>query len=593
MKLSAAVRELNKLKGQLNQIEQIIKNTKTHSLWTHEASLRKKLKNLEEMKKFFLKKRYAKRVREIEETYKEYEDLLNYVSERLLEAYNEDNETNFKLYEITNEYYESYISSGLMHVLITKFIPKIINEKLEVIFPKSPKDEYKEARKLKRTIYLHLGETNTGKTYNAMEKLKQSNKGIYLAPLRILALENYERLNNEGIPCDLLTGEEEIINEEAKHISCTIEKLDVKEEYDVAVIDEIQMINDDRRGDAWTRALLGLKCKEIHICGALNTKTLLIDIIKSIGDEYTLKTYTRDIPLEIDEKPFKYKEVKEGDALVVFSKRRVLELGVYYSNLGIKSSIIYGDLPPEVRKKQYAQFLNKESTILITTDAIGMGVNLPIKRIVFMDIKKFDGKEFRLLTSQEVKQIAGRAGRKGIYETGFVGTFGDNLDFIRESIEKEDKEVEYAILGPSEDILNIKTASLSEKLAIWSEKVPQSILYEKMDIGEYLIILHNLRKYKLPEIIQWKLIMIPFDVKVEDLMDTFLFYVDELFIGKRAEISKPTYKYESLEEFELYYQKINIYYSFGKKFEVTFDEEWVYNERRKVSEEINKFLLKL
>ncbi|MCM1991643.1 DEAD/DEAH box helicase [Oceanirhabdus seepicola] len=593
MKLSAAVRELNKIKGQLNQVEQIITHTKTHSLWTHEASLRKKLKSLEEMKKGFLKKRYAKRVREIEEIYKEYEDLLNYVSKRLLDDYNEDNETNFKLHEIIEDYYENYISSGVMNVLITKFIPKIINEKLDVIFPKSPKDEYKDARKIKRTIYLHLGETNTGKTYNAIQKLKQSNKGVYLAPLRILALENYERLNNEGVPCNLLTGEEEIIQQDAKHISCTIEKLDVNEEYDVAVIDEIQMINNDRRGAAWTRALLGLKCKEIHICGALNTKTLLIDIIKSIGDEYIPKEYKRDIPLEIDEKAFRYKEVKEGDALVVFSKRRVLELGAYYSNSGIKSSIIYGDLPPEVRKKQYAQFLNQESRILITTDAIGMGVNLPIKRIVFMDIKKFDGKEFRLLTSQEVKQIAGRAGRKGIYDTGFVGVSGDNIDFISDCINKEDKEIEYAVLGPSEDILNIKTASLSEKLAVWSEKVPQSILYEKMDIGEYLIILHNIRKYRLPEIVQWKLIMIPFDVKVEELMNAFLYYVDELFIGKRDEISKPTYKYESLEEFELYYQKINIYYSFGKRFEVTFDEAWVYSERRKVSEEINKFLLKL
>ena len=44
--------------------------------------------------------------------------------------------------------------------------------------------------------------------------LKQcAKKGIYLSPLRILALENYEKLNNEGVPCDLITGEEEIINE--------------------------------------------------------------------------------------------------------------------------------------------------------------------------------------------------------------------------------------------------------------------------------------------------------------------------------------------------------------------------------------------
>lgn len=61
---------------------------------------------------------------------------------------------------------------------------------------------------------------------------------------------------------------------------------------------------------------------------------------------------------------------------------------------------------------QYEQFINKENKVLVTTDAIGMGVNLPIRRIVFMAIRKFDGEEVRELTSQEVKQIAGRAGRK-------------------------------------------------------------------------------------------------------------------------------------------------------------------------------------
>ncbi|ETJ29304.1 ATP-dependent RNA helicase, superfamily II, partial [human gut metagenome] len=70
------------------------------------------------------------------------------------------------------------------------------------------------------------------------------------------------------------------------------------------------------------------------------------------------------------------------------SKKRVLEIAQEYSERGIKCSIIYGDLPPEVRKMQYEQFVNKETKVLVTTDAIGMGVNLPIQRIVFMSIRK-------------------------------------------------------------------------------------------------------------------------------------------------------------------------------------------------------------
>ncbi len=593
MKVSVAESELKKLKNQIKQIEQIIKNTKINSLWEHEASLRKKLKLIAEIEKLFNKNRNSTKHKEANRLYKNYEELLNYVSERLLSDYNQKNNADHKLEEIIDNHYESYKSSGLMNTLITKYIPKLINEKLDIIFPRNPKDEYKQARKIKRTIYLHLGETNTGKTYNAMQRLKKSKKGIYLAPLRILALENYERLNDEGATCNLFTGEEELIHQNADHISCTIEKLNINEEFEIAVIDEIQMIVDEKRGSAWTRALLGLRCREIHICGALNAKELLIDIIKDMGDDYIIKEYKRNIPLEIEEKSFRYKDVKDGDALVVFSKKRVLELALFYSNFGIKCSIIYGDLPPEVRKKQYTQFLNKETSILITTDAIGMGVNLPIKRIVFMEIKKFDGKEFRFLNSQEVKQIAGRAGRKGIYDVGYVTAYGNNCEFIKECINKKDNPIEYAILGPSEDILNIENVSLTEKLSVWSEKECESLLYEKMDIGEYLVVLHNIRRYKLSQIDQWKLLKIPFDVDNKDLMDTFISYIDELFIAKRNEIFKPIYKFEALDELEIYYQKINLYYSFGKIFGPTIDEEWIYEERKNVSEKINNLLLKI
>ena len=83
------------------------------------------------------------------------------------------------------------------------------------------------------------------------------------------------------------------------HTACTIEKLDINQEYEVGIIDEIQMIDDDQRGASWTRALLGLKCKEIHVCGAINTKELLIKILEDCGEEYEIKEYKREIPLEV------------------------------------------------------------------------------------------------------------------------------------------------------------------------------------------------------------------------------------------------------------------------------------------------------
>lgn len=585
MKKGAIERNFKKVKGQFAQIQEIAVHTKPNALWEHEAAVRKKLKELKEFKK--------ENFKDYKRVYENYSELLEYISTRLVEDYNKKNNTDFNFHNILKNRGESYFKSGIISVLITEHIPEIISSEFDRVFPSNPKNEYEESRKFNRKFYLHLGETNTGKTYNAMMRLKEATKGIYLSPLRILALENFERLNREGIKCNLATGEEEIRIEGADHVCSTIEKLDISEEYEVGIIDEIQMIANDQRGAAWTRAVLALKSKEIHICGAINAKDLLIEIIEDCGEEYEIIEYKRDIPLVMEDKSFVYQSTCDGDALVTFSKKKVLELAYHYSSLGKKVSLIYGDLPPEVRKKQYNQFINKESTILISTDAIGMGVNLPIKRIIFMDIKKFDGNEIRYLTSQEVKQIAGRAGRKGIYEVGYVTSYGNTQDFIRESLDSRDEIIEEAVIGPSEAILKISSLSLREKLALWITKEEKMPFYRKMDISEYLVILDNLRHYKLEERIQWKLLKIPFDVSNDKMMNAFLSYVDELFIAKREFITKPRCLLQDLNELELYYQKINLYYSFSKVFSLNFDEQWVYESRAKVSDDINSVLKKI
>lgn len=70
----------------------------------------------------------------------------------------------------------------------------------------SPKSWYNENKKFERSIHLHLGPTNSGKTHSALTRLSQSQTGIYLGPLRLLAHEIYEKLNNQGVPCNLITG---------------------------------------------------------------------------------------------------------------------------------------------------------------------------------------------------------------------------------------------------------------------------------------------------------------------------------------------------------------------------------------------------
>ncbi|MBU3098953.1 MULTISPECIES: helicase-related protein [Clostridium] len=576
-------REFKKLKGQISQIEEIVHHSKPVALIEHEVAIRKKLKKIKELENEGLK--------DFKKVYEKYEELLEDISKRMLEDYNKRNGTDFEFHKVLKGKYNTFFNYGFMLLLTKQHIPKLIIKEFEEKFPDNPKDEYVEARSMDRIIYIHLGDTNTGKTYNAVERLKTAQKGIYLSPLRILALENFEKLNNEGIICNLLTGEEEVLKIGSTHVSCTIEKVNLKEHYDIAVIDEIQMIKDQHRGMAWSKALLGLRCKEIHICGAANTKNILETIINDCGDKYSIKEYTRDIPLEVENINFNYNDTQEGDAIVVFSKKGVLEIAERYSRIGIKTSIIYGDLPPEVRKMQYKQFTSKETKVLVTTDAIGMGVNLPIRRIIFMSIKKFDGEEIRQLTSQEVKQVSGRAGRRGIYDVGYVASAGDTQDFIKSRLEVKDEEIKKAVIGPSDVIVKIKGLPLIDKLVLWSTREEKLDYYTKMDISDYILILDRIKNYKLKEEVQWDLLKVPFDISREELMNTFLHYVEEIFVYKQESLFKPECLKNNLDNLEIYYQKINMYYSFSKKFELEFDVDWVYEERVRVSKAINEILM--
>ena len=584
-KVQKAMREFEKSKAQLGQTEHIVKNSKDSNLWNHEASVRKKIKALKGLSDIQLKEYAA--------VYDGYLQLLDTISMRLLNHYNKKKGTHYKFSEIVETDKNGYLSSGIISVLITSHIPKLIADEFTKYFPENPKDEYEKARNTKRKFVLHLGETNTGKTYQAVERLKQAENGVYLAPLRILALENFEKLNKEGVPCHLITGEEEILIEGARHVCSTVEKLNLDTVYDVAVIDEIQMIANSQRGQAWTRAILGLCCREIHICGAINTKELILKILEDLGDAFEIIEYTRQTPLVVFEEPFTLKDATKGDALVAFSKKRVLELSKYFLDRDIKNSVIYGDLPPEVRRMQYQAFISGISRILITTDAIGMGVNLPIRRIIFMNLQKFDGEEIRYISSQEVKQIGGRAGRKGIYDVGYVGVAGYDQLFLEENLEVKDEPLAQAVLGPSEAILKIKELPLKEKLALWSTSPEKLDYYRKMDIRDYLLVLESIKHYKLPEAVEYKLMKLPFDVNDTEMLQCFVNFVEEFIKMNHGKISKPAASGRQLFDLERYYQKLNLYYSFSKNFNLDFDPNWVYKEREKASAKINSLLLKL
>ncbi len=313
------------------------------------------------------------------------------------------------------------------------------------------------ARSLKRKIIFHVGPTNSGKTHRALEMLKQADTGYYLAPLRLLALEGYERLKKDGVAVSLITGEEEIIDEESTHISSTIEMLNSSIDVDLCVIDEIQMIDDRDRGWAWANALIGVAAHTVVLTGSSNALQAIIELCQYLGEELEIVEFKRKTPLSMLSYPTPIHKIEKQSAIVAFSRREVLSLKQQLSG-EYRVSVVYGNLSPEVRREEARRFREGESDVLVATDAIAMGLNLPIKTILFAKDNKFDGLRRRELTPSEVLQIAGRAGRYGIEDEGFVGALNQNdLQTISKQFHTPLKDIKLpcAVMASLEHVLLI------------------------------------------------------------------------------------------------------------------------------------------
>jgi ATP-dependent RNA helicase SUPV3L1/SUV3 len=282
-------------------------------------------------------------------------------------------------------------------------------------------DTFQKARRLQRSVTLYVGPPNSGKTYAAFERLAQAIDGAYLAPLRLLALEGRDRLVARGVPCSLLTGEENVPAPDARVVSSTIEMVGTNREIDVAVIDEAQMIFDASRGWAWTQAIVAVPANEVIIICSSYAVAAIEKLLGLCGERCAIKRFERKQHVERLAHPVPISALKKGDAVVAFSRRDVLMLRDQIAANGHPVSVVYGALPPEVRRREAERFASGESDLLVATDAIGMGLNLPIQRVLFSTMNKYDGVADRSLNESEVHQIAGRAGRYGIHEEGFVG----------------------------------------------------------------------------------------------------------------------------------------------------------------------------
>jgi len=311
------------------------------------------------------------------------------------------------------------------------------------------------------------------------------------------------------------------------------------------VIDEIQMIQDRDRGWAWANALIGAPAKEVILTGSIDAVKAVSEIVAYLGEELEVRYFERKNPLEVMSRPTPLKYIAPKTAIVAFSRKEVLS---YKQRLSGKYrvSVIYGNLSPEVRREEARKFREGESEILVATDAIAMGLNLPIKTILFARDNKFDGLRRRELTATEVLQISGRAGRYGIEEHGFVGALDSSaLKTIEERFHTPlpDIELPFSVMASLEHVLLIgeilETEDLLEILAFFADNMEFDGPFVAANIEAMLEIAAIVEAYSLDLRTKYHLSCAPVSIRSPYIESVFHRYLTALEKGEEVPYIPP------------------------------------------------------
>jgi ATP-dependent RNA helicase SUPV3L1/SUV3 len=266
------------------------------------------------------------------------------------------------------------------------------------------------------TVVAHLGPTNSGKTHDALRFLVETGRGVYAAPLRMLAQEAHRRLSSElgEERVGLVTGEERV-NPGAPIICCTAEMAPLQGE--TLVLDEVQWAEDEERGSAWTRLMLGGNYRHILLLGAVEA----LPLVRHAFPDADVRFFERKAPLDwVGRRAIT--GLRPGTVVVAFSRRAVIGIAGELNQLHPgRVAALYGAMPLASRREEIERFITGAAEVCAATDVLGHGVNLPCETLLFAETEKFDGRERRDLEPWELAQIAGRAGRFGFHERGNVG----------------------------------------------------------------------------------------------------------------------------------------------------------------------------
>jgi ATP-dependent RNA helicase SUPV3L1/SUV3 len=254
-----------------------------------------------------------------------------------------------------------------------------------------------------------LGPTNTGKTHLAIERMLGHRSGMIGFPLRLLARENYDRIVKlrGARSVALITGEEKILPPNPSYFVCTVESMPLDRQVDFLAVDEIQLCADPERGHVFTTRLL-------HARGQQETMLLGADTIKPLMRRLVPEAEYVSRPRFSTLSYTGYKKVTRlppRSAVVAFAIADVFSLAELIRRQRGGTAVVMGALSPRARNAQVGMFQAGEVDYLVSTDAIGMGLNMDLDHVAFARTGKFDGRGPRRLNAAEIAQIAGRAGR--------------------------------------------------------------------------------------------------------------------------------------------------------------------------------------
>ncbi len=279
-----------------------------------------------------------------------------------------------------------------------------------------------------------LGPTNTGKTHLAIERLCAHSSGAIGFPLRLLAREVYDRvcaLKGEANVA-LITGEERIEPRNARWLLCTAEAMPTHADLAFVALDEAQLAADRERGHVFTDRLLHARGREeTMILGSATLEPM----VKALVPKAEIVSRPRFSTLK-HSGARKLSRIPPRSAIVAFSAEQVYAIAEMLRRFRGGAAVVMGALSPQTRNAQVALYQSGEVDYLVATDAIGMGLNLDVTHVAFAGLSKFDGVRHRRLTTAEMAQIAGRAGRHqrdGTFGT-LTGSGGHDSEFADEEV---------------------------------------------------------------------------------------------------------------------------------------------------------------